>query len=235
MAGIALGLNGLINYLNTARRWHQLPHSYQLSIIADPLSQTLGGPMSIAQFAVAVIGVMAITAEYSTGMIRSTLQAQPRRLTVFAAKIAVLAALMFVVGEAVSFGAYLIGKWILAAHVPMSLADPGVLRAILGAGLYITVLALFSLAIGAIVRHTAGAITTVLGLILVIFQLTAALPRSWGADVNAWMPTNAGQLVFQVHPDPQALFTPWQGLIVFAGWTALLLVIAAYLLRRRDA
>jgi ABC-type transport system involved in multi-copper enzyme maturation permease subunit len=203
--------------------------------LAHPLNTILTTPMLIAQFAVAVIGVMAISAEYSTGMIRSTLQAQPRRLTILTAKVLVLAVLMLIVGEALSFGAYLAGKAVIAPHVPVSLGDPGVLRAVSCAGLYIVVLALFSLAVGASLRHTAGALTTVLGIMLVISNLTAALPGSWGRHINAYMPMNAGRLVFQQHVDPKQLLTPWQGLGVFALETAILLGAGGYLLRRRDA
>jgi ABC-type transport system involved in multi-copper enzyme maturation permease subunit len=235
MIGIAIGLNALINYLSVDRRWASMPQPQQQDIIHHPLDQILGGPMSIAQFAVAVIGVMAISSEYATGMIRSTLQSQPRRLTMFTAKLAVLAGLMFVVGEVVSFGAFFVGKLVISPHVPVSLNDPGVLRAVFGGGLYITVLALFSFAFGVMLRHTAGAITAVLGLMLVISQLTQLLPDSWGRHVNAWMPTNAGSLIFQQHVDPKHLLTAWQGLAVFVGWTVLLLLFGAYLLRRRDA
>jgi ABC-2 type transport system permease protein len=235
MAGIAIGLNALINYLAVDRRWSVMDPGERLDRINHPLETILSGPMSIAQFAVAVIGVMAISSEYATGMIRSTLQAQPRRLTVVSAKIAVMAALMLVVGEIVSFAAFFVGDAVVGGHIPVSLNDSGVLRSVIGAGLYLTTLALFSLAVGAIVRHTAGAITAVLGFILVISQLTGLLPDSWGRHVNAWMPTNAGELIFQQHSDPQDLLTPWQGLGVFALWTVVLLVLGSYLLRRRDA
>jgi ABC-2 type transport system permease protein len=86
-----------------------------------------------------------------------------------------------------------------------------------------------------ILRHTAGAITAVLGLMLVVSQLTQLLPGSWGQHVNAWMPTNAGRLILEQRADPTELLTAWQGLAVFAGWTALLLLLGVYLLRRRDA
>ena len=235
MAAIAIGLNALINYLSIDRRWAGMPPGERLDIMQNPLGQILEGPMSVAQFAVAVIGVMAISSEYATGMIRSTLQSQPRRFTLFTAKLAVLAALMFVVGEALSFAAFFVGRFVISAHVPVSLSDPGVLRAVFGAGLYITVLACFSFAFGLILRHTAGAITAVLGLVLVISQLTQLLPDSWGHHVNAWMPTNAGRLILEQRVDPKELLTAWQGLAVFAGWTALLLLVGLYLLRKRDA
>jgi ABC-type transport system involved in multi-copper enzyme maturation permease subunit len=235
MAGVAIGLNALINWLSIDRRWSTMVPGEQADHLAHPLDTILTSPMLVAQFAVAVIGVMAISAEYSTGMVRSTLQAQPRRLTILTAKVLVLAGLMVVVGEALSFGAYLTGKAVIAPHIPVRLSDPGALRAVVGAGLYIPVLALFSLAVAAILRHTAAAITTVLGIMLVVSNLTALLPDSWGHHINAYMPMNAGSLVFQQHVDPKQLLTAWQGLGVFGAETAILLVIAAVLMRRRDA
>jgi ABC-type transport system involved in multi-copper enzyme maturation permease subunit len=236
MAGVAIGLNALINYLSITRRWDTtMPPDEQARILSHPLSEILAGPMSVAQFAVAVIGVMAISSEYATGMIRSTLQAQPRRATMLGAKLAVLGMLMFVVGEVLSFGAFFVGKLVIGSKVPVNLDDPGVLRAVFGAGLYITVLALFSFAVGLILRHTAGAITAVLGLMMVVSQLTQLLPGTVGHHIHAWMPTNAGYLILEQQVDPEALLTPWQGLGVFAGWTVLLLLVGTYLLRRRDA
>lgn len=235
MAGVAIGLNALINFFSITQRWDTMPAEEQARILQAPLGDILAGPMSVAQFAVAVIGVMAISSEYATGMIRSTLQAQPRRLTMVGAKIAVLGMLMFVVGEALSFGAFFVGKLVIGANVPIELGDPGVLRAVFGAGLYITVLALFSFAFGLILRHTAGAVTAVLGLLLVVSQLTSLLPGTVGRHIHAWMPNNAGYLILEQQPDPTALLTPWQGIGVFAGWTVLLLLLGAYLLRRRDA
>ena len=103
--------------------------------------------------------------------------------------------------------------------MPVHLSDPGVLRAVFGAGLYITVLALFSLAFGAMLRHTAGAITAVLGLMLVICRnLTQLLPDSWGRHVNAWMPTNAGSLVFEPARGPEAPAHRVAGAGRLRGW-----------------
>jgi ABC-type transport system involved in multi-copper enzyme maturation permease subunit len=235
MAGIAIGANALINWLSINRHWAQMSAEDRAGLLAQPLDQVLAGPMSIIQFGVAVLGVMAISSEYATGMIRSTLQAQPRRFTVLTAKILVLGALMLAVGEALAFAAFGVGKAVISAYVPIHLDDPGVLRALVGAGLYTAVLALFSLAAGAIFRHTAGGITAVLGLITVISPLTSLLPDTWGHYVNAYMPTDAGSLVFQQFVAPEWLLGPWQGIGVFAAATALLLLLSAYLLRRRDA
>jgi ABC-type transport system involved in multi-copper enzyme maturation permease subunit len=152
-----------------------------------------------------------------------------------AAKAIVFAALVFVFGEIVAFPSFFIGAAILHSHAPVSIGDPGVLRAVIGAGLYLTVLGLFALAIAAIVRHTAGAITGVIAFILVLAPLTQLLPGRVGKHIHAYMPTEAGHLIGQAHQAKNDLLTPWQGLGVFCLWTAVLLAIATYLLQRRDA
>lgn len=234
MAGVSVGLMSLIAWA-TMHRWNRLEPGDRASLVHQPLELILARPVFVCQLVVAVLGVMVVSAEYTTGMIRSTLQSQPRRLTVLAAKIAVLAAVMLVVGELLSFAAFFTGRRLIAVHIAVSLTDPGVTRSVIGAGLYIAVLSLFSLAFGAILRHTAGAITAVLGLILILSNLTALLPDNWGKHINAWMPTNAGQLIMQPHQAPDDLLSPWQGLAVFTGWTVLLLAVAAVLFKKRDA
>jgi ABC-type transport system involved in multi-copper enzyme maturation permease subunit len=234
MAAISIGLMSLIAWA-MMHRWDRFEPGERADIAAHPLEIVLARPVFISQLVVAVLGVMVISAEYTTGMIRSTLQSQPRRLTVLVAKVAVLAALMLAVGEALSFAAFLVGRQVIAAHIAVNLGDPGVTRSVIGAGLYLAVLGLFALGFGAILRHTAGAITAVLGLILVVSNLTGLLPDSWGHHINAYMPTNAGLLIIQPHQQPGDLLSAWQGLGVFAGWTALVLVIATILFTRRDA
>lgn len=233
-AVVALGLMALIAWA-IMNRWPEIEPADRADLTAHPLGVILLRPVIVAQLVVAVLGVMVISAEYTTGMIRSTLQAQPRRLTVLAAKVIVFAALMLVVGEVLSFAAFFGGRAIIAAHIPVGLGDPGVTRAVLGAGLYLALLGLFALAFGAILRHTAGAITTVLGIVLILSILTGLLPGSWGRHVNAWMPTNAGALIMQARPQPDDLLSAWQGLAVFAGWTALLLIVGGVLFVKRDA
>lgn len=234
MAGIALGLMSIIAWA-VMRNWGDAGEGDQSFLRQHPLDIIIARPVFIAQLVVAVLGVMVISAEYTTGMVRSTLQAQPRRLTVLTAKILVFAALMLVVGEVLSFTAFFVGRAIIAEHIPVAIGDPGVLRSVVGAGLFMAMLGLFSLAFGAIIRHTAGAITSVLGLILIVSPLTGLLPGSWGAHISAWMPTNAGQLIYEPALPPGALLTQWQGYAVFAGWTVLLLAVAAFLFKKRDA
>jgi ABC-2 type transport system permease protein len=225
MTGIAIGLMSLIAW-SSMHHWNRLDAEHRAFLFHQPLEIILVR---------AVLGVMVISAEYTTGMIRSTLQAQPRRLTALGAKILVFAALMLVVGELLNFAAFFVGRQVIASHIPVHLSDPGVTRAVIGAGLYFALLGLFSLAFGAILRHTAGAITAVLGWVLIVSSLTTLLPDSWGHHLNAYMPTNAGQLILRAQQAPDDLLSPWQGLGVFALWTVLLLVIAAVLFKRRDA
>jgi ABC-2 type transport system permease protein len=234
MAGISLGLMSLIAWA-VMRRWDRFEPDEKADLLRNPLEIVLARPIFVSQLVVAVLGVMVISAEYTTGMIRSTLQSQPRRLTVLTVKVAVFAVLMLVVGEMLSFAAFFVGRQVISGHIAVQLSDPGVTRSVIGAGLYLAMLGLFALAFGTIIRHTAGAITAVLGLVLVVSNLTALLPDSWGHHINAWMPTNAGQLIDQPNLEPGHLLTQWQGFAVFAGWTALFLAVAAVLFVKRDA
>ena len=163
------------------------------------------------------------------------LLAVPRRIPALAAKAVVFAALLIVVAEIVSFGSFFVGSAILRAHVPVSLSGPSVTCAVIGAGLYLTVLGLFALAIGTIIRHTAGAIATVIGVVFVLPILSGLLPGSWGAHINAYLPEQAGSMITHTHQQASDLLSPWQGFGVLCIWTALLLAVAAYLLDRRDA
>jgi len=200
-----------------------------------------------------VLGALVITSEYSSGTIRASLLAVPRRYPVLLAKALVFAALVFVVGEIVAFASFYIGVALINGHVitlhgtvggqavtarhtiTVSLSQPGVLRAVFGAGLYLTVLGLFALAIGGLIRHTAGAITAVIGMVLIIFPLAGLLPDSWGAHVHAYLPTIAGQLITADKHQSGQLLSPWQGFGVFCAWTALLLAASIFLLQERDA
>jgi ABC-2 type transport system permease protein len=113
--------------------------------------------------------------------------------------------------------------------------DPGVLRAVIGAGLYLAVLAVFAVAIGALVRHTAGAITGIVGFVLVLAPLAQLLPGSLGKHIHAYLPSEAGSVIASPRQGVNDLLAPWQGFGVFCLETAVLIGAAAYLLQRRDA
>jgi ABC-2 type transport system permease protein len=219
----------------TVGTWDKSDASQRLSVQADPTSTILGGGFALSQLTVCVLGVMIIASEYSTGMIRASLLAVPRRLPMLAAKAAVFAILIFVLGTVVSFASFFLGAPILHSKAPVALGDPGVLRAIVGGGLYLAMLGLFALALGSIIRHTAAGITGVIAFVLVLAPLAALLPGSIGKHVHAYLPSEAGHLIAQAHQAKNDLLTPWQGFGVFAVWTAVLLIVAGVLLARRDA
>lgn len=190
----------------------------------------------IAQLAVGVLGVMVISGEYSTGMIRASLAAVPKRLPVLWAKAAVFGVVVLVLMTVTSFVAFFGGESILSSqHVQATLSTPGALRIVFGVGLYLTVVGLLSVALGALIRNTAGAIAAVFGLLLVLPALGEVLGlTSWGKDVPKYLPSNAGQALLAVTPDPGGL-GPWTGFGFFCAYTAAVMVAAAVLLKRRDA
>lgn len=229
-----LGFTALFTAL-TASQWDKTDASARATVMADPTSTILGSGFFLSQLTVCVLGVMVVASEYSTGMIRASLLAVPRRSSMLTAKATVFTVLIFVLGTAVSFGSFFIGEPILHSKAPVSLGDPGVLRAVIGGGLYLAMLGLFALALGAIIRHTAAGITGVIGFVLVLAPLSALLPGSIGKHVHAYLPSEAGHLIGQARQGSSDLLTPWQGFGVFAIWTAVLLVVAFVQLQRRDA
>jgi ABC-2 type transport system permease protein len=234
-AVVSLGLTGLLTWLTIRSLGAGRAGARSATIASDPVNFILGTGLGLGQLAICVLGVLVITSEYSSGTIRASLLAVPKRIPMLVAKGVVFSVLVFVIGEVVVFGSFYIGAAIVHSHFPVSLSQPGVTRAVIGSGLYLTVLGLFALAIGSLIRHTAGAVTTVIGLVLVIFNLTALLPYSWGAHIHAYMPTVAGLLITQDKQQSGQLLSPWQGFGVFCAWTALLLIVGAYLIKRRDA
>jgi ABC-2 type transport system permease protein len=231
---VSLGFTALFVGLTVAQ-WDQASPQDRAQIVADPTGMILGSGFFFSQLTICVLGVMVIASEYSTGMIRASLLAVPRRLPMFAAKSVVFGLLVLVVGVVVSFGSFFIGAPMLDSKASVSLGDPGVLRAVIGGGLYLSMLGLFALAIGAIVRHTAAGITGVIGFVLVLSPLAQLLPGSFGDHVHAYLPSEAGHLIAQARQAPNDLLTPWQGYGVFCLWTAVVLIVAAVLLKRRDA
>jgi ABC-2 type transport system permease protein len=204
-------------------------------IIADPAGFLMGAGVGLGQLTICVLGALLITTEYSTGVIRASLLAVPRRAPMLAAKAIVFAGLVLVLAEIVCFSSFFAGSAILHSRVPVSLGDPGVARAVFGTGLYLTMLGLLALAVGTLIRHTAGAIATVIGVVLVLPILSGLLPGSWGQHINAYLPQQAGALISHAHQQPADLLSPWQGFGVLCLWTALLLAAGIFLLKRRDA
>jgi ABC-type transport system involved in multi-copper enzyme maturation permease subunit len=232
---ITIGLTALFSWL-TASNWNG-PNAAprDARILSDPIGFIFGAGIGLGQLTICVLGVLVITTEYSTGVIRASLLAVPKRYPMLAAKLAVFGALMLVLAEIVAFGSFFVGSAVLHSRVPVSLSGAGVLRATLGAGFYLTVLGIFAVAVGAIVRHTAAGISIVIGVVLVLPILAGLLPGSWGAHINAYLPQQAGSLIYAVHQNSGQLLSAWEGFGVLCIWTALLLTAATYLLNRRDA
>jgi hypothetical protein len=199
-----------------------------------PLDIALAG-VNVAQLAIAVLGVLLISAEYSTGSIRSTFTAVPTRLPVLWAKLidyAVVSIVLMVPAVLVSFFA---SQSILSRHdiLQISFSQHGVARAVLGGALYVMLVGIFALAIGAIIRNTAGGIAAFSGIFFVLPPLMFVLPTSWNNAISQYLPSNAGRQLFALQHASHTL-TPLTGGLVFGAYCAAAIVIAAVLLVRRD-
>jgi ABC-2 type transport system permease protein len=210
-------------------------HPNQVTLASDPTSVLFGAGFGFGQLALCVLGVIVIASEYTTGAIRSSLLAVPRRLPMLAAKVIVFAALELVVSAITVFVVFFATTGILHSHIDITLGQPGVLRATLGGIAYLVVLGIFAMAIGGLIRHTAGAIATVIGLVLVVPPLIGLIPGTIANHVHGYMPTVAGQLIGQTRQQAADVLSPWQGFGVFCLWTVILLAASAVLLARRDA
>ena len=223
----------LVPYL-TVSGFGQATATAKATVLDDPISLILGGGRALGQLAVAVLGVMVTASEYSTGMIRSTLLASPHRVRMLAAKSIVFTLLVLVIGEIVSFIGFFIGRQTFKGLVTVNLDGTG-LREVFGGGLYLAMLGLFALVIGALIRHVPGAITGIIALLLVISPVISLIPGKAGKYLYTYEPTNAGAAIIGRHLPDNFLLTAWEGFGVFAAWTAALWILAAWLLVRRDA
>jgi ABC-2 type transport system permease protein len=237
LAGVAMTIGfAIIPALVNANRWSSMSFIDKASF--RPLETSLIG-VTVAQLAIGVLGVMLISGEYSTGMIRSTFAAVPKRLPVLWGKAGVFALVTFVLALPSTLLAFFAAQAILKGHtfnghdIALSFSDPGVSRAVIGGALYLTLIGLFGLGLGAILRSTAGGISAFAGILFVIPPLMNVLPASWSNAISPYLPSNAGQAIMQ-SGSPAHTLAPWTGLGVFAAYTAVLVAIAAIQLRRRD-
>jgi ABC-2 type transport system permease protein len=210
---------------------------------SDIVLNSLAGIL-FGQMAAAVLGVLAITSEYSSRLIRTTLAAFPRRRTVLAAKTAVVGGVVTLCGLAASVSCFFVGQAILRGngftyengYPAASLADGATLRAVAGTGIYLGLLAAFALGIGAIVRHTAGAITLVLALLLGPVIAISFLPESIAELLEKTSLMAAGIAIQHTVEGPDALaLGPWAGLGVVSAYVAVALLGAFSAIVRRDA
>jgi ABC-type transport system involved in multi-copper enzyme maturation permease subunit len=236
-------------------------------IIDDPTRRSLIG-IFLGQLIFGVLGVLVMSAEYGTGTIRATLSAVPRRPIVLAAKVLVFGAVAVVVSEVLAFSAFAVGQALLSAkhavgtstalaqranHLGIkiphnlqgvlstgsaSLGQAGVLRAVVGAGLYLAVLGLLALGLATIIRHTAGAISAFAVVVLVLPLIVQALPTSISNAVARYLPANIGLVMFSTDGIPDRIehaFSPWTGFALLAMYTVVVLGIGCWVLVRRDA
>ncbi|MFD4656941.1 ABC transporter permease [Kitasatospora sp. NPDC058444] len=201
---------------------------------ASTLSLSLFGT-NFAQLALGVLGVLVAAGEYSTGMIRSTLAAVPRRLPVLWSKAAVYGVIALVLGTVGVFAVFVADSGVLSGtRVAMTLSDAGVVRGLLGAGLYLALVGVIGVALGALLRSVAGGIAVLVATLMLVPGLTSLLPSSWQSHLSPYLPSHAGEAMFALHHDSTTL-SPTVGLAVFLGWMVLALGAAAVRLVRTDA
>jgi hypothetical protein len=200
----------------------------------DPAYITLRG-MDVAQLFVGGLGVLMVTGEYGTGLIRTTMAATPQRAQVLAMKALVFAASVWVLTTVASLAGFLLGQNELTSPAPhLTLGDPAALRAVLGGGIYMTLIAVSGMAIGALLRSTALSLVALYSVILVIpVVVTLLLPGRSGSRIQEYLPAAAGEQVWHVVRTDYSL-GPWQGTAVFAGFVAVAAAAAIFVIRRRD-
>ena len=199
-------------------------------------SATLQG-YYLGQLLIGALGVLFVSGEYGTGMIRSTLVAVPRRLPVLWAKLVVFVTVTAASMITVSIVAFLCAQALLSHYRSgFSLSDPGVLRVVLGTGIYLTLVGMIGGALGWIVRSTPGALVAYFAVVLVLPVLFGDALGNWGKEVAQFLPSQAGASFSTSIPEsPHYSLSPWVGLLVLVGWVAVALAVAAGVLRRRDA
>jgi ABC-type transport system involved in multi-copper enzyme maturation permease subunit len=197
-----------------------------------PLDVNFAG-VQLAQLAIGVLGVLVITAEYSTGMIRASFTAVPKRLPVLWGKAVVYGATTLALMLPAVLLSFVIVQAILSRrHIEVAFSAPHVARAVFGAALYLTVVGLFALGLGAIVRNTAGGIAAFAGIMFVLPPLMNVLPTSWNDAASPYLPLAAGEAIMSTTAGNH--LAPWVGLLLFFGYAAAAIAVAAFLLTRRD-
>lgn len=234
MSAITIGVSAIAT-IAISGHWSSMSPGDKASF--DPTGFSLNG-LLFSQLVIGILGVLVMSAEYGTGTIRATLAAVPKRPMVLATKAAVFAAVAVVVGEVLSFGAFLLGQALLRSPVPhANLGQPGVLRAVVGGGLVIAALGLLALGLATIIRHTAGAITAYVGMLLVLPLIISALPSSISNPINKFLPLNIGRTMVSVHQGTihSNSLSPWVGFLVLCGYAVGALVVGGVVMARRDA
>lgn len=245
---VVIGIGALASWV-TARQWKTGGLGDHFNF--DPTARSLAG-LFFGEIAVGVLGVLVMSAEYSSGTIRATFAAAPRRPLVVACKAAVFAVVTVVASEIITFVAFFVGQVLMKGATPYSvgpvlvhlptasLGQPGVTRAVVGAGLVLSLAGLFALSLATIIRHTAGAIAAYVGSLLVLPLILQAFPSSVQHAVLRFLPLVIAENMASTRPTRAAfggspVFSAWVGFGIFAGYVVALFIIGTVLLVRRDA
>ncbi|SED62649.1 ABC-2 family transporter protein [Streptomyces misionensis] len=224
---IAVGM--LISAL-TRNEFDSMPIRERL--LFDPTFVSFAG-MTLGQLAMIVFGVLVVSSEYSTGMIRVSLAAVPRRGAFLFGKVAVAGVLALVVGMATSFAAFFLGQAMLGPY-RARLGDPGVLRAVVGGGLYMTLIAVFCMGVAAMLRSPLLSLGILMPFFFLVSNILAGVDAT--KKVGRFLPDQAGSRIMQVVPHAdEAPYGPWGGLGIMALWVIAALAGGYVLLRHRDA
>ena len=228
---LGLGISAVAT-AETRSHWTSNPLSH---VGFDPTATSLIG-IFVAQFAVGALGVLAMSSEYSSGTIRATFSAAPNRLRVLLAKLVVFGVLDVVFAEVVSFASFFLGQALLtspATHATLS--SPGALRAVVGCGLFVAALGVLALGLATMMRYTAAALSTFVGILLIAPLIVQALPTSLNEDIRRFLPDRIGAAILTTTGSSPFAFSPWVGLGVLALYAVGVNVVGAVLLVRRDA
>jgi ABC-2 type transport system permease protein len=216
----------------TRAHWATEPASNRAAF--DPVETTLMGVYLGGALLVGILGILVVSSEYGTGTIRATLAAAPRRPMVLAAKVIVFGAVTLVVAEVTAFAGFLLGQALLTAPARhATLSSPGALRAVVGIGLFLCVVGLLALGIAVVVRHSAGAISAYVFVMLVLPIIVSGLPNSLQHPIERLLPLSIGSVMIN-NSVPDA-FGPWTGFLILCGYTAVILALSTVVLVRRDA
>ena len=204
----------------------------------DPTRQSLAG-LYIGQLIIGVLGVLTITSEYSTGMIRTTLTTNPHRGVMIAAKGVVFTVVALVTSLVTSFAAFFVGQALMSSdHISTTIGSPNVLRAVIGGALFLTACGVLAFGLGLLIRHTAGGIGAVTGLLFVVTILVQFLPQSWQNHVDKWVPALAGGQLWMTGSQPPGstpMFGPWTSFAILCGYAAIAVAAGVIFFLRRDA
>ena len=204
----------------------------------DPTRQSLAG-LYIGQLIIGVLGVLVISSEYATGMISTTLTTNPHRGVMIAAKGVVFTLVALATSLVTSFAAFFVGQAVMSSdHISTTIGSPNVLRAVIGGALFLTACGVLAFGLGLLIRHTAGGIGAVTGLLFVVTILVNFLPQSWQDHVDKWVPALAGGQLWMTGPRPPGntpMFGPWTSFAILCGYAAVAVAAGVILFRKRDA